>query len=290
MDKISFLIFLFFENIFSRLPLKILYKISNVIYFILNYIVKYREEVIYKNLRNSFPEKNEKEIIRLKKTYLKNICEMIVESIKIPRMKRDKLLEMVELKNIDLLNKLFLDGKSAFIALGHIPNWELCGFTLPLICKQKLFAVYLPPKNKYFDNYIRKFRQSLGGKLVPSKQVFKTMLENKNETVLTYILADQAPPRGSEHYWTEFLNQDTAFLNGLEKMAKHLGFEVVFMSIIKLKRGKYMIEFQLLTDNVKNEPENSITEKYARALEKLIINNPSNWLWSHKRWKNTRTA
>lgn len=290
MDKIVFYSFLLFENIFSRLPLRVLYRISNILYFILNNIVKYRKDVIIKNLKNSFAKKNEKEILQLKKNYLKNICDMVVETIKIPKMNKENLLDMVDFKNVELLNELYLNKKSAFIALGHTPNWELGGMILPLICNQKVFAVYLPPKNKYFDNYIANFRQSLGGKLVSSKQVFKTMLENKNDTVITYILADQAPPRGSEQYWTQFLNQDTAFLNGLGKMAKHLEFEIVFMNISKIKRGKYQIEFQLLTENIKSESENYITEKYARALENLILKNPENWLWSHRRWKNIRNT
>jgi len=290
MDKVSFLVFQFFENIFTRLPLSILYRISNFLYFIINHIVRYRKEIIIENLKNSFPDKTKGEIQQLKNKYLKNLCDMFVETIKIPKMSKAKLLNMIELKNVELLKQLYLKNKSAFIALGHTPNWELGGMILPIICNQKVFAVYLPPKNKYFDNYILKFRQSLGGKLISSKQVFKTMLNNKNETVLTYILADQAPPKGSEQYWTTFLNQDTAFLTGLEKMAKHLEFEVVFMNVKKIKRGKYQIEFQLLTDNINNETENSITEKYAKALEKLILENPENWLWSHRRWKNIRTT
>jgi len=272
------------------LPLSVLYGLSKCIYFIFNYLIKYREEVIIKNLSKAFPEKTIKEKKEIKKKFFKNLSEMIVETIKIPGMSSKSLLNMVEFKNLELLEELYLNKKSAFIALGHTPNWELGGMLLPLICKQKVFAVYLPPKNKYFDSYLVKFRQSFGGKLISSKQVFKTMLENKNDTVITYILADQAPPKGNEQFWTKFLNQETAFLTGLEKMAIHLKFSVVFMEIIKKARGKYQIEFKLLTDNPQNEPEHSITNKYARALENLILQHPENWLWSHKRWKNIRNT
>ena len=235
MKKIGFKLFLIFEKFVALLPFKIIYYISDFIYFIIKYIIRYRKQVIRKNLRNSFPKKNIVEIKEIEKIYLHIICDLIVETIKMIHLNKEKTLKMFEINNMELLNKLYSDKKSVFLALGHTASWELTGMILPLLTKYETYGIYLPLKNSYFDKHIKDIRGKFGLELIPSQQIFRFLYHKKNDLVLTYILADQSPPKNSDNYWVNFLNQDTAFSKGLEKMSKSLNYAVVFLNIVKLK-------------------------------------------------------
>lgn len=285
MKKIGFYLFLIFEKLISVLPFYFLFLISDFIYFLLNYVVKYRKSVILQNLKNSFPDKTEKEIFILRKKYLKIMADLIVESLKYYRLTDKEFLKRFEIHNIEILDELYNQKKSVFLACGHTGSWELSAMLMPLITKYKTIGVYQTQTNSYFDTYIKKVRSSFGLTLVPSQQLYRYLIENKNELILNYILADQSPSKDGDNYWTSFLNQQTAFFTGLEKMSKSLDYAVVFLSIIRKGRGRYLLDFELLTDKSKETANGEISEMYVRSLERLICRYPENWLWSHRRWK-----
>jgi len=288
MRKIGFFFFVFFEKLISVLPFSFLYILSDFIYIVLFYVVKYRKEVILKNLKNSFPDKTILEISKLHKNYMKIMADLIVESVKSSHMSEMEILSRFEIKNPELIDELFKKRKSLFLACGHTGSWELSAMIIPLITKYKVFAIYQPQTNPYFDTYIKKIRSTFGLNLITSQQAYRKFIECKNELTLNFILADQSPSKDGDNHWTTFLNQETAFFTGLEKMSKSLDFAVVFLRIIRKKRGKYIIEFELLTDKPKETKKGEISEMYVLALEKLIHQYPDNWLWSHRRWKHKR--
>lgn len=63
---------------------------------------------------------------------------------------------------------------------------------------------------------------------------------------------------------------------------------VIFMHIVKKKRGYYELEFSLISEHPRDEEPNAITARYATMLEKHIRDKPEYWLWSHRRWKHKR--
>lgn len=288
MKSLGFYTFLFFEKLISVLPLSFSYLLSYFFYIILNYILKYRKDIVIQNLKNSFPDKSEEDIMLLRKKYMKIMADLIIESLRFSKMTKENFLKHFEFKNLELLDELYNKNKSVFVACGHTGSWELAAMVLPLVCKHKVFAIYQPQKNQLFDEYIKKIRGSFGLELLASKQAYKNFISNRNILTLNYILGDQSPSKDGDNYWTNFLNQETAFFTGLEKMSKSLDFAVVFLRIIRRKRSNYMLEFQLLTKDAKQSESGEISELYVRALENLILEYPENWLWSHRRWKHKR--
>ena len=125
--------------------------------------------------------------------------------------------------------------------------------------------------------------------MIESRSAFRSLKQVADQLNAVVIIADQSPSGTEQDYWTNFLNQDTAFFTGLEKMAKALDYAVVFVENIKVKRGVYNMVLSPISLEPKKEPTNYIIETYARMLEQAIVDNPSNWLWSHRRWKHQRT-
>jgi KDO2-lipid IV(A) lauroyltransferase len=82
-----------------------------------------------------------------------------------------------------------------------------------------------------------------------------------------------------------FLNQETAFLTGVDRIAKKMKMVVLFPHMKKISRGNYEIEFEVIQEPTEDTQSTLIIENYAKRLESAIIQNPAPWLWSHRRWK-----
>jgi KDO2-lipid IV(A) lauroyltransferase len=152
-----------------------------------------------------------------------------------------------------------------------------------------LYALYTPLTNKPIDAYMRTNRKRWGTELVPSREV-KKVFDNKDEKPATYFFgADQSPANPKGSHWMRFLNQDTACTKGPEFFARRYRLPVVYFDVQRIKRGYYTVSLEVLERNPANTVSGEITEKYMRKLEGLILKKPEDYLWSHRRWKHTRS-
>lgn len=275
----------------ALLPFRVLYILSDILYIPLYYIVRYRLKVVRKNLKNSFPEKDSKELKNIEKEFYHHLCDYFVETIKLLHISNEEMQRRITFKNIDLVKDLMQGDKSCIMFLGHYGNWEwVPSITLQFSDNTMLGQIYRPLKNKAFDDIFLKLRSRFGSISIPKNNTLRSMLEFKkeNKKVLIGFISDQTPSKINIHYWTNFLSQDTPVYTGVERIAKKTGFTVTYLDVIKTGRGKYECEVKLITADSKNEPEFAITEKYIREIEKTILRQPSYWLWTHKRWKHKR--
>lgn len=269
-------------------PFWFLYGISNGLYVIMFYIVGYRKKVVLGNLKKSFPEKSEKEINQIGKAYYQYLCDLLLESLKTTQWNEKEVLSRVTIKNVDMLNELYDQGKSIVIVMGHLGNWEWAGPCFSLHCKHQLFVVYQPLSHPLFEKMFVNSRTKFNTKIIPRTNTLRAMIANKKTISATALIADQAPTPVNTAVWMDFLNQDTAVFNGPEKVAKMLDYPVVNMNVDRVKRGYYEITPTLLTATPKETADNEITSTFFRMLEKGIRERPATWLWSHRRWKHVR--
>lgn len=243
------------------------------------------------NLRNSFPEKSEKEIKRLCKDYYHYLCDLFLESFKTLTIGRAAMLKRCTLSPAakDIFDRYQQEGKSIMLVMGHYGNWEWAGNTFSLLCKQKLFVVYHPFANKHFNGLMYRMRTRFGTGLIAMKDTYKDMVRNKSMISTTAFIADQTPSPESA-FWTTFLNQDTPVFQGTEKIARKMNYPIVYVTIKRVKRGYYNILAEVLSEDAKNTADGKISELHTARLEKDIREQPEIWLWSHRRWKHKRPA
>lgn len=268
------------------LPLRVLYFISDGIFFLAFYILRYRKEIVMENLRNSFPDKNPSEIHDIAKSFYSHLCDLIVESIYQTGMGEDEIRRRVRYNNAGIIEKYYKDGKHVAAVLGHYGNWEwMCGF--PLVTNHECIIIYRRLKSKIFDRLMFNLRSRFGGKPVPMKMAIRKILEldKKGVPTITAFMTDQAPPKEKAIYWTNFLNQDTPVYIGAEQLAKKMNMAVVFFKMKKVRRGYYEFDLIPLFDNSGEASDYEITHAHVSMLEKQIIQEPGYWLWSHRRWK-----
>ena len=272
----------------SLLPFPILYGVSDFSFLILYYIFPYRKKIVMENLRGSFPEKSEAELNRICKAFYKHFCDLTVETIKLFTASRDSIQKRVKLINVELLESFYKQNKSLILATGHYANWEWPAITLPSHSHHFALGIYQPLSNKFFDNKLITTRSRFGMTLMPVKQVAKYFEDHYNQTCAYGFINDQSPSNPDRAYWGKFLNRDTAMLAGTERYARQYNFPVIYGEIKKISRGHYSIEYKLVSEFPKNEPEGVITQKCATINESIIRSQPEYWLWTHRRWKHKR--
>jgi KDO2-lipid IV(A) lauroyltransferase len=277
----------FFFHLLAKLPLGILYVLSDFLYFLAYYVVGYRKKVVWQNLKNSFPEKSEKELKTIQKQFYKGLIDVFIETLKVLAISPQELEQRVRVIGLEKLTSNLAENKTVLVFVGHLFNWEW----LSLICNLKqpypLYFVYQPLSNRFFDNLMLQIRTHFGAKPLKMQNVLKDVLQNHKESRIVAFLADQSPAGTEKDHWTHFLHQDTAFFAGVEKIALKLSLPVLFGGVRKLKRGYYELYFEEIY-HPQRRPDSQITENYVRFLEKQIQETPPNWLWSHKRWKKQR--
>ncbi len=273
----------------SLLPLEVLYLLSDILYFFLYIIFGYRKKVVRENLLGSFPDYTLEKIKKTESTFYRHLCDIIVETIRLFSMSVEEAQGRFNIKNIEVSNQFFEQGRDVMVALGHYGNWE---FTGPSAGKflHEVFTPFAPLSDKFLDKKIRTSRQKGKGHLIPKDEIRKRMREPHDRPRLFMFLSDQNPSsRSGKLFWTRFLNRDTAVNFGIEKYAVQHDMPVIFARITRKGRGYFDVELELITDKPQSLPHGEITMRHTQLLEEQIKAFPGHWLWSHKRWKRKRS-
>jgi Kdo2-lipid IVA lauroyltransferase/acyltransferase len=274
----------------TKIPLSILYLVSDGLYLLVYFVFRYRREVVRDNLMNSFPGKSVKELLQIEKHYYRILCDLVVETIKTPAFSSGEMSRRMIFRNPEILDSFFEKGRSVIVLSMHHGNWEWL-LHMPLFVKHHPFFVYKPLHDKLLDQYMNSIRERFGGETVSMSLALRKLLESEKNgiPVLTWLAADQTPP-WNHPYWTMFMHQKTQFFNGPAKLAQRFDLPVFFQQVKRIRRGYYETWFTLLFENPKEVPEETITQAYVRKVEKVIIDAPEDYLWSHRRWKNKKHA
>jgi Kdo2-lipid IVA lauroyltransferase/acyltransferase len=272
----------------SKLPLPALYVLSDLLRFVLYRMVGFRKKVVFTNLRNAFPELSEAERRRIAGRFYRHFCDLLVESVRMFSMGKEEVLRRCRLVNPELVQEFARQGKSLIIAAGHYSNWELAAVSYGIQSDHTVVGIYKPLANPFFDRVLQASRGRFGMELLPKQNVKPFFAENTGRLTATLFATDQSPTSRNRAYWTRFLNQDTAVLFGAENYARKYGYPLVYGKIRKLRRGYYEMEFETIAAEPEQLPVGEITERHTRVLERLILEAPEYWLWSHKRWKRQR--
>ena len=268
------------------MPFWILYRISDFLAFLLNHVIGYRKEVIMTNLRNSFPEKSEKELDDIRIQFNKNFSDQMVETLKMFTISGEELAKRLVYDNADEMTKYAKEGRSIMLATGHYGNWEYpAGFPFTIPGFEGYNVVYAPIENKYLNDRIVASREKFGIHLLSMKQTMSEISKQPNHGQLYGFLFDQSPHKSRVKYDLQFLNQTTPVHLGTETVAKMKNAVVITLEIYRVKRGFYRAKSKILTENPNDLPQYEITNELFRRLEETIKHDPAQWLWSHKRWK-----
>lgn len=287
MNRIRFLPF----YCLSVLPFPLLYALSDITFLLLYYVFRYRRKVVNTNLTHAFPNRNQKEIKKLEKQFYAHFCDLTYETFKALTISKKSIHNRFKITNAELLENFYRQNRSVILYTAHDGNWEWLAF-LPLFISHKATTLYKPLSNTYYNDLIQIIRSRFGVQCIESDKGYKTLLKLDAENILTvnYIVGDQSPGGNSAIHWVFFLNQETAFLTGADRIAKKTNEPLVFPSFKKIKRGYYELTFVIIDAFPQQSSNLEIIEKFAHILEEKLQASPHMWLWSHKRWKKSKAT
>ncbi len=273
------------------LPFSVLYALSDVFCFFMHRVVRYRIKVVRTNLSNSFPEKSKAELRQIENKFYQYICDYLIEELKMLRLSFDELSRRMQYENSQLYLDMIAKHGGIIVMIPHYANFEwLIGMGAVMRPGDLPVQVYKPLHDPYMDQLFKRIRARFGGVNIPKHSTARQLVKfyNEGKHMAVGLITDQSPNVFEAHHWTTFLNQETVFMDGAERIAKMMKFPVFYAELTKTKRGYCKVSFDLMSEFPAQSADGEITEQFARRLEATIRREPSYWFWSHKRWKLTK--
>jgi len=268
----------------SLLPLKILYVVSDFMFFVLYNVIGYRKKVVFSNLKQAFPGKSERERKKIARKFYRNFTDNFIEFIKLLSAS-PACIKRHFTGDYSLPLKLSSQGKRCQALLAHNFNWEWGCLAVALNVQHLFLVVYMPISSKIVDKIFIKVRSKTGGVMLPATDMRNAIIPYRNSIYMLALVADQNPGNPANAFWINFFGKATPFVRAPESGARRGNIPVLFCKIIKERRGYYKIFFEMLEEKPATLKEGELTKKYVDHLQDFISEYPEMWLWSHRRWK-----
>ena len=282
-------------KLLSLLPLSVLHVLAWLLYLLLFYVFKARRKLALKNIQSSFIHYSQPECLRLAKNNYKNICMVILENIKSLSLSKYELKKHITFTNLQLVENYLEKDQSIIIATAHHCNFEWALAACAQAINYPVDVIYRKQKSDLFENLFYKIRTRFDVNPLPMETCIAESIKRSKITRVLAMAADQSPKIDDTPYWQHFLNRDTAFHTGTEKIARAFKYPILFMSLKRTSKSFYEASFKLLAEPPFVKQENDIMQRYIQELENLVLTEPADWLWPYRRWKierplNNKTA
>ena len=241
------------------------------------------EKTIDENIKRAFPNINEEDLNKIKTSMWNNYGRVFAEYIFIKDFRNGSLKENIEIEGKEVLDEIKEKNLQVVFISGHFSNFELMAMSLEKN-EINLATIYRPLNNIFLNlimeairkNYICKnqIKKGIGG--------LKNLIKYKKQNFSTALMIDQ---RVSEGILSNFFNKQALTTTIPAQLIKKYNVPIVPVYIERTGNVNYRI---IIKNPIFFSKENSIkeiTEKLNEILEKMILKNPEQWIWSHNRWK-----
>ncbi len=291
MSNIRYRIYYTFWYLLSLLPLRVLYVLSDVAFFFIYRVVRYRLKVVRSNLRRCFPDKDDAWLRHTERQFYHYFCDYVVETAKMMTMSERQIRRRMVFTGMEPVCQALREGQSVGLYLGHVGNWEWLssiGYWLPEGVVNA--HLYHPLEDKVMDRLFLRLRSRHSSIGIPMKETMRRLvaLRQQGKTCLIGYISDQGPKWQNIHHWLTFFGQQTPVFTGAERIVKGTHQVFAYGDMRRLRRGYYQCEVRIISREAHTLPDWQLTDRYFQELEATIRRTPHLWLWSHKRWKRTR--
>jgi Kdo2-lipid IVA lauroyltransferase/acyltransferase len=266
--------------------LRCCYAIGGFLAWVAYRLIGLRRPVIRGNLERSFPEWPRDRVRSVIREFSGRQGELLAEALYASTINEAELRARVTITNPGMMAPG--DPPRTLVLVGaHHGNFEWMLYRLSLEFPARFVGLYKPGRNARADAWLTRRRARFGARLVAAKSVLRE-LAGFREAAAVGLIADQVPRTSPEKHWCTFLGQDTAFYMGPEMLGRALRSRVILVRMNRLRRGRYELVCIPLNEPGEKLASGEITDRYARALEQWIRDDPAGWWWSHRRWKLAR--
>jgi len=283
---VEFLFVIFFFFILKILRLKLSSNLSCLIFDKIGPLIR-NKNTIYKNINLVFPNNNKNENKKIIKNMWCNYGRTFAEYMFLDFFRKNKSLN-IKVENLSKFDELKKLNRPLLFFSGHFANFELLAMTIEKnnfnICAlyRPLNNIFLNPVMKYLrTKYLCKDQipKSIPGKSKEGTRQLLNRIKNKKHIAL---MVDQKVNEGIK---VNLFNKKALTINIPAQLALKHGYSLVPMEIKRVSNANFIISIKEIIKINSADDQLSITEKINRELEKMILNNPEQWIWTHDRWR-----
>ncbi len=241
------------------------------------------EKIIHSNIKKAIPNINSNYLNKVTKLMWNNYGRTFAEYIFIKDFRFGSLKSNIEIEGQNILNQILKSNKQVIFISGHLSNFELMAMYLDS-AGVKLCAIYRPLNNIFLNGIMEKIRKTYICKNQIKKGIggLKQLMVFKKKNYSTALMIDQ---RVSQGILSDFFSQKALTTTIPAQLVRKFKTPIVPIYIERVKNLKFKITINEPIVFSETETVQNITDKLNKILEKMILNKPEQWIWSHNRWK-----
>lgn len=286
-NKIEYILFFAFSILFRILGLYLSRRCAVIITFIFYYFIPIRKDVTINNLKNAFPDLNEKQIKKIAFGTYKSFAITLVEILLIPSLKKERMINAVKCTSHEVILNNLNKEKGLILLSAHFGNWEYIAISVALQINKKFTVVIKPLRNNLVSDWMIRARTKWNNEVVSLGVSIRQIYNVLKEKNIVAMVADQRGPE--ESIKIEFFNRKTSILIGPAALALKTGAPIVYGIAIRQKDYSYIANIvEINTDDLPDNYDDKIIEisrRHMKHLESIIRQYPEQWLWMHNRWR-----
>ena len=278
----QFLFIIFFFSLFKIFGFKISSKIGGKLFEIIGPIFR-SKKLIHTNIKKAFPKNNSAEIKKLTKLMWNNYGRVFAEYMFIKDFRFEKIDSKIEIIGQEILDEIKKSNKPVVFISGHFSNFELMAMQIEK-AGIKLSAIYRPLNNIFLNRIMEKIRK----KYICKNQIKKGIAGTRELIKFqrnNYSIALMIDQRVSEGEKVNFFNQEAYTTTIPAQLAKKFDMPIVPIYIERVNDTNFKIKISKPVNFLKSDSIKDITSKLNVIIEEMILKNPTQWIWSHNRWK-----
>lgn len=276
----------------GRLPLGVLYVFSDMLRLLMGDVVRYRRRLVERNIAGAFPEMTRRERRHTVRRFYRNLCDYIFETVKLAAISDVAMRRRLVFTNPEVIDRMLDEGRSVAVYFSHCFNWEWAP-SVTLWSRHandpgvKFCQVYRPMSNRAVDRLLLGIRSRFHSVSIAKDSVARDlfMMHRRGVLTVTGFMSDQKVSHRDSFISLPLLGRTTEVIDGTAQLAARLDMAAVYWDIERTGRGRYAITTRVLAEHPAQLPPGELTRRYVECLEETIRRDPSNWLWSHNRWK-----
>ena len=241
------------------------------------------KEIINNNIKRAFPDLNSKEINKIKSSMWNNYGRVFAEYIYMKNFRHGNLSKNISIEGEDILTNIKKQNQKVIFISGHFSNFELMAMQIDKL-DLKIGAIYRPLNNIFLNKIMERIRK----KYICNNQIkkgiggLKELIKLNNEGYSTALMIDQRVSQGIK---SNFFNEAAFTTTVPAQLVKKFNIPVVPIFIERYEGIKFKMKIFKPVHFSNEDSIENITADLNKILEKMILDKPNNWIWSHNRWK-----
>ncbi len=279
-------------SLLQALPFALACLLAEVLAWLLYHLDRRHRQVALENLRHAFPtEYTDAQLHELTRNVFRHFCLMIMEILFMPRLvNHGNWQEFLKYRSTEEAGKivdLWIGDRPVLMATGHFGNWEISSFVLGLL-GLRFCGIARPLDNPYLDEWMLKFREAHGQKILAKKGDFENIQSVLAAGGILGTLADQ--DAGSRGLYVNFFGRPASTHKAVAILSLEYNVPIAVIAAARLDRPMHYLaiaEDVIYPEEYAGRADaiQAITQRFTDALERMVPHFPEQYFWLHRRWK-----